>query len=296
MIAAAIFGGAVYILYRELSRLDIGAFTAAMRDTAPWRIGCSLLLTALSFAAVSLYDLFAARLVAPKRISARRALFAGVTGNAIANTLGFHAITGSAVRYRIFASVGVTGADVAKIIGVQGASMAAGFVSVTAFSLLLSPTNHGGLGRVAGVALLAAIGGALAWLYAKKRTVSIGRWTLPFPNAASATQQLAIGTVEMSAAIGALYVLLPAALAPNFFDLVLLYMGALLLGIVSGAPGGAGVFEATLLVSFPAETRPAVLAALVLYRLIYNILPFCLSSVALLLFERRQARYQLDRG
>ena len=38
-----------------------------------------------------------------------------------------------------------------------------------------------------------------------------------------------------------------------------------------------GVFKATLLVSFPAEARPAVLAAFVLCRLIYNILPFCLS-------------------
>ena len=215
-IAAAIFAAAGYILYRELSQLDIGAFTAAMRDTAPWRIVCSLLLTALSFAAIALYDFFAARLVAPQRISARRALFAGATGNAIANTLGFHAITGSAVRYRIFASVGVTAADVAKIISLQGASLAAGFVSVTAFSLLLSPTNHGGVGRYAGMAMLAALGGILAWLYTKKRTISIGRWTLPFPNVVSAAQQLAIGTVEMSAAIGALYVLLPTALAPIF--------------------------------------------------------------------------------
>ena len=296
-VAAAIIGGAGYILYRELSGLDKDAFMASLRGTPPWRIGGALLLTTQSFVAVAFYDVMAARLVAPRRISVLRAFFAGIVGNAIANTLGFHAITGSVVRYRIFASVGVKMADVAKIISLQGASMAAGFVCVTSLSLLLSPAAHGGAaGRLAGAALLAGLAGILLWLYRSKRQLTIGRWTLPFPDAKNAAQQMAIGTVEMCAAIGALHVLLPPDLAPNFFDLVLLYMGALLLGIVSGAPGGAGVFEATLIVSFPADARPAVLAALLLYRLIYNILPFCLSGLALLVFERRQARPQFDRG
>lgn len=292
----AIVGGAGWILYRELGTLDTKAFLAALRDTSPWRIGSALFLTALSFVAVALYDVMAARLVAPRRISVLRAFFAGITGNAIANTLGFHAVTGSVVRYRVFASVGVSTADVAKIISLQGASIVAGFICVTALSLLLSSINHGGIGRVAGGAALACLAGILLWLHRSKRELSIGRWTLPFPDAKSAAQQMAIGTVEMSAAIGALHVLLPPALAPHFFDLVLLYMGAILLGIVSGAPGGAGVFEATLLVSFPADARSAVLAALVVYRLTYNILPFCLSGIALLVFERLLVRPQFDRG
>lgn len=294
--AAAIAGSTFYILYRELSVLDVGAFFAALRGTSPWQIGSALLLTTISFVAIALYDVMASRLVAPRRISVLRAFFAGVTGNAIANTLGFHAITGSMVRYRIFASVDVSTADIAKIISLQGASIAAGFACVTALSLLLSPTDHGGFGRFAGGVALAGLAGILLWLYRSKRQLSIGRWTLPFPDAKSAAQQMLIGIVEMCAAIGALHVLLPPALAPNFFDLVLLYMGALLLGIVSGAPGGAGVFEATLLVSFPADARSTVLAALVLYRLTYNILPFCLSCTALLAFERLPLRLQFDRG
>ena len=295
-LGAAIAGGAGYILYRELAALDMDTFLAALRGTSPWRLASALLLTALSFVAVALYDVKAARLVAPGRISVLRAFFAGVAGNAIANTLGFHAITGSAVRYRVFSKVGVSTSDVAKIISLQGASIAAGFVCVAALSLLFGPTDHGGFGRLAGAAALAGLAGILLWLQSGKRQLSIARWTLPFPDASSAALQMAIGTVEMFAAIGALHVLLPSALAPNFFDLVLLYMGALLLGIVSGAPGGAGVFEATLLVSFPQEARSAVLAALVLYRLTYNILPFFLSGIALLLFERLQVRPQLDRG
>ncbi len=289
IVAVAILSVAVFILYREFSSIKIAALLNALGNTAPWRIGCALLLTAVSFATVALYDLYAARLIAPRRISARRALFAGVVGNAIANTLGFHAVTGSAVRFRIFANVGVSASDVAKIISLQGASIAGGFICITALSLLAGPANYDGVGRAVGVVLAVLVVAVLVWLHWKRRRISFKGWTLPFPNAKSAAQQMAIGTLEMSAAIGALYVLLPGTLAPNFFDLVLSYMGALLLGIVSGAPGGVGVFEATLLVAFPAIDRPAILAALLLYRLIYNILPFCLSSVALLAFERRVA-------
>jgi uncharacterized membrane protein YbhN (UPF0104 family) len=288
-IAVAVLGAAGFILHREFSSIKIAALVRALHDTAPWRIVCALALTALSFASVSTYDLYAARLVAARRISTRHALFAGVVGNAIANTLGFHAVTATVVRFRIYASVGLSASDLAKIISLQGASIIGGFVCVTALSLLCSPTNHGGVGRLIGAGLLALAAGVLLWLYWRRRQLSIGRWTLPFPDAKSAAQQMAIGTLEMSAAIGALYVLLPGALTPNFFDLVLAYMGALLLGIVSGAPGGVGVFEATLLVTFAASDRPSILAALLLYRLSYNILPFCLSSLALLAFERRRA-------
>lgn len=79
---------------------------------------------------------------------------------------------------------------------------------------------------------------------------------------------------------------------------MLLYVGAILLGIVSGAPGGIGIFETTMLAAFPAPARPILLAALLLYRLLYNILPFILSVGALLVFEHYERRNtdQVDGG
>ena len=61
----------------------------------------ALLLTAVSFAALALYDLFGAATVARRRVPAQVALLAVATANAIANTMGFHALTGSALRARV---------------------------------------------------------------------------------------------------------------------------------------------------------------------------------------------------
>jgi uncharacterized membrane protein YbhN (UPF0104 family) len=94
----------------------------------------------------------------------------------------------------------------------------------------------------------------------------------------------------MSAAIGAMYLLLPPAIAPSLADFVPLYLAALLAGIVSHAPGGLGVFEAILLGAFPAQARADVLAGLLCYRLVYNLLPFGVAVLALGVFEARQRR------
>ena len=53
------------------------------------------------------------------------------------------------------------------------------------------------------------------------------------------------------------------------------------LGVVSHVPGGVGVFEASVTALLSGAGRADLLAALLLYRAIYNLLPFCLSLAML---------------
>ena len=62
---------------------------------------------------------------------------------------------------------------------------------------------------------------------------------------------------------------------------VVLFVSATLLGIVSHVPGGLGVFEATMLAAAAPTARAQVLAALLAYRAIYNLLPCALALLAL---------------
>ena len=99
---------------------------------------------------------------------------------------------------------------------------------------------------------------------------------------------MAIGALEMAAAIGALYVLMPD-ISMSFPAFAVVYTGAVLLGIISHAPGGLGVFEATMLAIFHEQGRAEVMAGLLLYRVIYNFCPFLLATLALALEELRMA-------
>jgi len=92
---------------------------------------------------------------------------------------------------------------------------------------------------------------------------------------------MALGAVESGTAIGALYVLLPPDLAPPFDVFAVGCIAAVILGVVSHAPGGLGVFEASMTAILAGRGRPDLLAALLLFRLLYNLLPFGLSVLVL---------------
>lgn len=131
------------------------------------------------------------------------------------------------------------------------------------------------------IALLILLLSLLYWLGRNGQAVPFAHLVLP--NAPMAAAQMVLGGAEMAAAIGALYILMPTP--PSFFSFAAAYIGAVLLGIISHAPGGIGVFEAAMLSLSGSQGRTSVLAALLLYRLVYNLVPFALGVFALTSFE-----------
>ena len=82
-----------------------------------------------------------------------------------------------------------------------------------------------------------------------------------------------------------LYVLLPAGHGLSFETFVAIYVLAAMLGIASHAPGGLGVFEATVLLALSGLPRESVLGALLLFRVCYYLIPFVVALAALGAYE-----------
>ncbi|MCB1347757.1 MAG: oxacillin resistance protein FmtC, partial [Maritimibacter sp.] len=76
---------------------------------------------------------------------------------------------------------------------------------------------------------------------------------LPSPGQSAALTGAAL--VDIAASATALYVLLPADLGIGPAGFFAVYVAAIVLAIVSHAPGGIGVFEATLLAGLGAGGR-----------------------------------------
>lgn len=279
---------AIALLHRYLSAVAWQDVSAALTGLPSARILGALGATALSLTMLASFDVLAAHSVARSRVSTGLAAFAGATAHALSSTLGFHALTGGAVRYHVYASAGLGAGDIARIISLASIGVGLGYAVLGASSLSLGPALLGAGGRIAGFALIATLAGLLLWLARRPRRLHLHHWTLALPGARLTAAQMVIGGIEMSAAIGVMYLLLPAAVAPPFVDFVPLYLAAVLAGIVSHAPGGLGIFEAILLSGFSATARADVLAALLCYRLIYNLLPFTLAAAALATFEARR--------
>ncbi|HEU4670396.1 MAG TPA: UPF0104 family protein [Dyella sp.] len=289
-LALGVIGLAAWLLHRYLNAMRWRDFVAAWQALPARAIVGSAAATCLSFAMLAAFEMQAARLGARGRVSLRRAAFAGVVSNAIGNLLGFHAITASAVRYRIYGAAGLGPGDTARIVGLAGMGVGLGFAVVITGALVWQPAIVGGWGRWPGLGLLLALAGLLVWLGRSPRTLQLFGWTLKFPDARAAALQMAIGAVEMCGAIAALHVLLPASVAPPFVGFLPVYVTAVLAGLISHAPGGLGVFESILLAAFPQAQRADVLAAILCYRLTYTAGPFVLGSLAFGAFEWRLRR------
>jgi len=289
IVSALLLALAAWLLHRYLGAMRWRDVATALRQLPGAHVAGALGATSISFTMLAAFDVLAARRVAPARASLGLAAFAGFAAHALSNTLGFHAVTGGAVRYRIYATAGLGAGDIARVVGLASLGVGLGYAVLGAAGLLMEPAIAAGWGRIAGVVILLLLAGLVLWL-ARPRSVRIGRWSMALPGPGATLLQMLVGGVEMSAAIGAMYLLLPPEAAPPFADFVPIYLAALLAGIVSHAPGGLGVFEAILLGAFPAQARADVLAGLLSYRVIYNLLPFAVAGLSLAVFEARQRK------
>jgi uncharacterized membrane protein YbhN (UPF0104 family) len=281
-VSLALVALAARALHKFAAHLSWDEFWRMVTDTPLASLALALIATIVSFSALAAYDVFAVRILGIPGIPVRYAAFAGAAGTAVSNTLGFHVFTGTALRYRIYARLGVGPLDVGKITGVAFMGLGLGYVGTFVLAFWLHAYY------AAAIALLAAAGGLLWYLSRAPRTLRVRQWTLALPTARSAAWLMLIGTLEMSAAASALYVLLPANAALDPLTFLLIYTGAIWLGVISHMPGGLGVFEAAMIMALPALDRHGIFAALVLYRGIYNILPFACACLSL--NQRGQSR------
>ena len=280
VLACVLVLGALDFVFRDLSGAELEA--AVLRQPVGRILAC-LALTAASFACLALVDLVGVHVAAPGRVRARLPLLAGAAGAAVANTLGLPAVSGSAVRAHLYLPAGLSGGEVARVVSMSWLSLLAGNMTMLAGAELFQAATGADCAwhAMLGVALEGLLVAWLWWLSRGPREVALGRWRLPMPPASLALLLMLLGAVESGAAIGALYVLLPGDLAPAFDVFAVGCIAAVILGVVSHAPGGLGVFEASMTAILAGRGRPDLLAALLLFRLLYNLLPFVLAVSAL---------------
>jgi uncharacterized membrane protein YbhN (UPF0104 family) len=285
-LGALVFSLATWLLWRQLRGLGTAQLQAALAALPTSAIALCLAATALSFGCLALYERLATQWLAPGKVPLAVAWRTGLVAHALANTLGFHPLTAVALRLRAYRAHGIDAATLAKIVAAIGACVAAGVAATLVVAGAWSLWMHGQQELL--VVLVVSAGTALAVLELRPRRAS-----LRLPMLAHAGVLFALGLLEMGAATGALAVLLPAGALPDGPAFVLLFVTATLLGIASHAPGGLGVFEATMLAAAAPAARAQVLAALLAYRVLYNLLP---CALALLAVAGGAVRERLGRG
>jgi uncharacterized membrane protein YbhN (UPF0104 family) len=273
-----------------VSEVDSAKLHDAFAQASLRQISLGVLFTVLSYALLTGYDALALRQLR-LAVPYRRTALASFASYAMSFNLGFPLLTAGTVRYWIYGPKGVSAGKVASLTVVAGLTFWLGMGAVLGWSLLreaesVAPLARTGAGviRAIGLAAVALVGGYLVWVSMARRSVTVQGWRLELPGLGLSLGQMLIGAGDVCAAAAVLYVLLPAN-AIDFSAFLAVYVSAAMLGIASHAPGGLGVFEATVLLALSGLPREPVLGALLLFRVCYYLVPFVLALACLGAYE-----------
>ena len=299
--SSAIFIASLVVLYYIVREIEPGELARAFANASQRQLLLALGFTALSYLLLTGYDAVALRRLGLS-IPYRTTALASFTSYSVAFTLGFPIVTGGTVRYWIYSARGVRASEVASLTVIAGLTFWLGLGMILCASLFYATESVAQLARTSPL-VVQAVGGAVAlgtlgylfWVASGERTLRLSGWNLPLPGLGVTLAQMLLGAAEVCAAAAVLYVLLPGGHNLPYESFLAAYIFACLIGIASHAPGGLGVFEATMLIALSRLPFEQVLGALLLFRIIYYILPFVLALVLLALNEmiRRIRRHEL---
>ena len=110
-----------------------------------------------------------------------------------------------------------------------------------------------------------------------RRELGQNGWKVIMPSAPLTFVQMLIGVVDLGFCAFAMYLLMPAQPAIDFVSVSVVFILATLLGFASHAPGSLGVFDAAMLVALPQFGKEQLLATLLVYRVLYFMIPFAIA-------------------
>ena len=287
-IAASLFiiAFAITTLVRTLKGVDTGVILTALTEIPPGHIALAALCVVCAFGTLTFYDFFALRTIGKKKVPYRIAALSAFTSYSIGHNIGATVFTGGAIRFRIYSDYGLNAIDVAKICFLSGLTFWLGNLVVLGIGMAYHPSAASAMdllpeamNQLIGVGCLTGIAMYFVWLMLGDGRRELGQhgWKVVLPSARLTLVQVLIGVIDLSFCATAMYLLMPATPAIDFLSLAVVFILATLLGFASHAPGSIGVFDAAMLVALPQFGREQLLATLLVFRVLYFVIPFTIA-------------------
>jgi len=304
---AAVFGvmllvGALYVVQREFRDLSVADIRRAMAALSPLSLWVAGGLTACAYLVLAIYDRLGS-IYAGHRVSWAKSLLASFCGYSLAHNLGFAAVSGAAVRYRLYSAWGLTPLQIAKVVGFTSLTFGLGAMALGGLVLLVEPEvvpwfganlPHWALRCLAIPLWGAVVGYVIASRFL--RHVRILQYEIDLPTPRMALLQTALATLDVALTAAIFYALLPPAEGLTFLRFVGIYLAAYTVGIAASVPGGLGVFDGAILLGLqPYLPAAEVIGALLVFRLYYYIVPLFVAGSLFAGFEISQRRAVLAR-
>lgn len=293
----------LFLLFEALHHYHYEEIVRELRQTPPPLIIWALGLTVLNYTLLTLYDALGFRYVS-KDLPYSKIAFSSFVSYAFSYNLGFPLLSGSATRFRFYAAWGVSSIEIAKIIAFSSFHFWLGLSLLSGASLLVKPDIIVEMTGVSsfwsygvGVLLLAPTIAYLGLAFRGVADIAIRSIVVTIPPFRLALGALLVAIFDWLLAASILYVLLVHVGAVPFLDLLASFFVGHSVGVLSHVPGGIGVFESVVSFGLREYLAPSsLIAALLLFRIIYYLVPFAAALALLAFYEVWRRREQMARA
>ena len=299
-ISVILFATAAVIIHHKLKQYHYHDIIAELKQTPVLYVVAAIALTFLDYFILTGYDTLALTYIG-HRLPYRKIAVASFIGYVFSHNATI--LGGSAARYRIYSGLGLSAGQVARLILFCSITFWLGFLTLGGFTFLFNPQaiEHGAhlpfkTTWPIGVIFLILLATYLIVTTARKKPVTIRGWELAIPSSGLSFCQIALASIDWAIAGSVLYVLLSNTVQMSYMEFLEIFLLAQFIGLVSAVPGGLGVFEGAMLLLL-SEAAPAssLIGSLLLYRVIYYLLPLGLASIILGVEEMSARKETLKR-
>ncbi len=277
--------GAIYVVQREFRNLKLADIKAALAAIPRSSLAMGAAWTVLSYGVLTFYDRLGT-VYAGHKVRYRRVAFASFCAYALSHNLGFAAVSGAAVRYRLYSHWGLSPVQIAKVVGFCSLTFGLGGLVLGGCILFFEPMSLPYFPSILPLWAFYAIGGVMwavvaAYVIVSKLagTIRLRGHEFSLPDWRMAVVQVTLASVDVALTASIFYTLLPPAPGLIFLRFLACYLASYTAGLLTNLPGGIGVFDAAMLIGLePYLPPPTILGAIVVFRLYYYIVPLFLAG------------------
>jgi glycosyltransferase 2 family protein len=278
-----IAGLAIWVLYRTFQRIEPADVLRKMAETPRVKLLLAAACAAGSYFTIALYEGIAVRYV-KRWLGVVRPAVTALVAFPIGHALGQMLLSASAMRYRMYTPLGFSAVEVGATVLMCALPYALAFGLLVDLALVLSAERLALVFRLPAGWLLAlgTLGLAKDLGYAvlvvrRRAPIRLGGWAVHLPTPRMTLLQVCVGMIDIGLVSSILYLLLPDSIGLGFLPFVAIYLAAILAGSLSHVPAGFGVLESVLLLLMPQVPPAELLAAVLLYRVIYEVMPLLVA-------------------
>jgi uncharacterized membrane protein YbhN (UPF0104 family) len=291
------FGAAGYLLYQTFREHSLSEIVESVRAIPTVHLAIALLYAFGSYLCLTGFDWAGVRYV-KNDLPYPKIGLASFIALSIGQSVGLSGLSSGALRYRYYAHWGMNTEDVAKIVLLSGVTVGIGMAMLTGIIMVLNPSDAASVLRLGegvvvgiGIGCIAVTAGYLALAAFARTPVKIRKWTFQMPTLKIAIAQVVIGTINFALVSACLREVMAASADVSYLKAATAFVLANLAILITHAPGGLGVLEATVRHVMGDQ---ASIGSLVAFRVIYFFIPFFiglpLSLIVEAVFRTRKAR------